>query len=249
MATAQIVFLTVLAVSAALVQTAPVWQQEEDNVREGLIQYLADLTEKAEKNSELEKMFAERQFQIDLPTKRKMASREQVESMLQTHDYTIVPKWNTKLKEQEVEQKQPFLSDKVDKQDNQREKNRQTLLAEISQPETEVQAPSPSLSTISLEDEDDTPSRVDNELNLQILKKMSELKELLEKMTQLLAREQARDQRPDDFEHQPDDKEDESESKSTDESKSDQSNDEDEGETKSKLSYLLAKIMSEDIKQ
>ena len=248
MATVHIVVLTVLVASVALVPAAPLWKQQEVNAKEGLIQYLMDFVQRADKNSEAGRMLAKSQFNADLGNKakmesaanRKMTSKQQVENMVQTNDYDYpmlghesqtfddlveriqertktnmmknhmlteeklnklksqdLPTPSTKVSKQapiptqgtkqEVEQQAPSHSATVeDEYENQSETVLQSLLAEL----TKQEAPSPSHSTI-VEDVE-TLSKDDQDLNHQILQKMKELEELMEKNIQLLARKQQR---------------------------------------------------------
>ena len=134
MTTPTVVFFAVLIATAALVQAAPVWQQQEDNVNEELIQVLTKyLIEKAEKISAVE---------------RKMASQQQGEARIQTNGYPMfgwerqmnkltsqdLPMFNTKLREQGMF-KPDFIKQEVDFESseggetlNDKERN---LLAEI----------------------------------------------------------------------------------------------------------------------
>ena len=237
MATVHIVVLTVLVASVALVQTAPFWKQQEANAKEGLIQYLMNVVQRADKNSEAGRMLAKSQFNADLGNKakmesaanRKMTSKQQVENMVQTNDYDYpmldhesqtfddlveriqertktnmmknhmlteeklnklksqdLPTPSTKVSkqaptEQEVEQQAPSHSATVEEEyENQRETVLKSLLAEL----TKQEAPS------AIVEDVETLSKDDQDLNHQILQKMKELEELMEKNIQLLAREQ-----------------------------------------------------------
>ena len=89
-----------------------------------------------------------------------------------------LPMFNTKLREQDL----PMFETKLREQDlpmfetKLREQDLPMFETEVSKQEVEVESP--------------TPVATAEELNTQILEKMSELRKLLEKKTQLLAREQ-----------------------------------------------------------
>ena len=88
-----------------------------------------------------------------------------------------LPMFNTKLREQDL----PMFNTKLREQD-----------LPMSETELKEQNFDREDTTQEVEKEPPTPPATAEELNTQILEKMSELKKLLEKKTQLLAKEQAR---------------------------------------------------------
>lgn len=286
MASASIVLFTTLVACAALVYGVPVWQQQEDNLKEWLIQGLADFVDRVGMNSEApQMMFIEDQDKDDLSNEvemdsaiRRKVAMKQVESMIQ--DYyrkkiaQVVGKTqktseanseelaeNLMSKEAKIqdlkkqfsqeESKQSANGSRVsakveDKEDNQKETILQSLIAQLNKHDSEVEQSTSATPSVTIQDEDEE----EQELNLQILKKISELRELLEKKSQLLVSEQDSDpQDKEDFENE--DKSELSDSQSTDEAKieTDQFTKKDNNEAAKIVSYLLAKIVSEQVRK